>query len=129
MAQPGEITPYDLLGGAAALRRLVDRFYDIMASDPQAAAIHAMHAADSTEIRQKFFEFLSGWLGGPSLFIEKYGHPRLRARHLPFRIGDAERDQWLHCMDQALAQTPMEPALRAHLQEAFARTADFMRNV
>ncbi|WP_255990541.1 group II truncated hemoglobin [Chitinolyticbacter albus] len=123
-----EITPYELLGGEAVLRQLVDRFYDIMATDPRAAGIQAMHAADTTLIRQKLFEFLSGWLGGPQLFIEKYGHPRLRARHMPFAIGEAERDQWLLCMFQAMAEVPMEAALRAHLEEAFTRTADFMRN-
>ncbi|HSC79388.1 MAG TPA: group II truncated hemoglobin [Chitinolyticbacter sp.] len=123
-----EITPYELLGGEAVLRQLVDRFYDIMATDARAAGIQAMHAADTTLIRQKLFEFLSGWLGGPQLFIEKYGHPRLRARHLPFTIGEAERDQWLLCMFQAMAEVPMEAALRAHLEEAFTRTADFMRN-
>ncbi|WP_148715490.1 group II truncated hemoglobin [Chitinolyticbacter meiyuanensis] len=123
-----EITPYDMLGGEAVLRQLVDRFYDIMAADPRAAGIHAMHGADTTVIRQKFFEFLSGWLGGPQLFIEKYGHPRLRARHMPFAIGESERDQWLLCMFQAMAEVPMEDALRSHLEEAFTRTADFMRN-
>ncbi|WP_353326005.1 group II truncated hemoglobin [Chitiniphilus shinanonensis] len=121
-------TPYQLLGGEAVLRRLVDRFYDIMATDARAAGIHAMHGPDTASIRQRFFEFLSGWLGGPQLFIEKYGHPRLRARHMPFAIGEAERDQWLLCMFQAMAEIPMEAALREHLEEAFTRTADFMRN-
>ncbi|TJZ73501.1 group II truncated hemoglobin [Chitiniphilus eburneus] len=123
-----EQTPYQMLGGEAVVRQLVDRFYDLMATDPRAAGIHAMHAADSTAIRQKFFEFLSGWLGGPQLFIQRHGHPRLRARHMPFPIGESERDQWLLCMFQAMAEIPMETALREHLEEAFTRTADFMRN-
>ncbi|XZG71850.1 group II truncated hemoglobin [Chitinibacteraceae bacterium HSL-7] len=123
-----EVTPYEQLGGAVALRQLVDRFYDIMALDERAAGIQAMHGRDTTLIREKLFEFLSGWLGGPQLFIEKYGHPRLRARHMPFSIGEAERDQWLLCMFQAMDGLVTDPALREHLEEAFARTADFMRN-
>lgn len=123
-----EVTPYELLGGAAVLRQLVDRFYDIMASDPRAAGIQAMHGQDTTLIREKLFEFLSGWLGGPQLFIEKYGHPRLRGRHMPFSIGESERDQWMLCMLQAMAEIPMTHDLRSHLEEAFMKTADFMRN-
>ncbi len=122
------MTPYELLGGPAILRQLVDRFYDIMASDPRAAGVHAMHHADTTQIRERFYDFLSGWLGGPQLFIEKYGHPRLRGRHMPFAIGEAERDQWMLCMLQALAEVPMSHDLREHLEEAFMKTADFMRN-
>ncbi|QLG87234.1 group II truncated hemoglobin [Chitinibacter bivalviorum] len=122
------LTPYELLGGEAVLRRLVDRFYDIMENDQRAAGIHAMHAKDTTLIRDKLFEFLSGWLGGPQLFIEKYGHPRLRARHMPFSIGEAERDQWLLCMYQAMSEIAMSDELREHLEEAFFKTADFMRN-
>jgi hemoglobin len=128
MSEVIELTPYELLGGAAVVRQLVDRFYDIMASDPRAATIHAMHAPDSALIRDKFFDFLSGWLGGPQLFIEKYGHPRLRMRHIHFAIGEAERDQWLSCMFQAMADIKMPDELREHLEQAFFKTADFMRN-
>lgn len=128
MTSVTEMTPYQLLGGDAVLRQLVDRFYDIMYTDPRANGIHAMHAADSTLIREKFFDFLSGWLGGPQRFIEKHGHPMLRARHMPFAIGESERDQWLSCMFQAMEEIPMEAALKAHLEDAFYRTADFMRN-
>jgi hemoglobin len=128
MSEVQELTPYELLGGAAVLRQLVDRFYDIMATDPRAADIHRMHGEDTRLIREKLFEFLSGWLGGPQLFIEKYGHPRLRARHMPFSIGEAERDQWLLCMYQAMSEIPMREALREHLETAFLKTADFMRN-
>ncbi|MBM5571002.1 MULTISPECIES: group II truncated hemoglobin [Deefgea] len=128
MSDVVEVTPYELLGGASVLRQLVDRFYDIMASDSRAAGIHAMHGQDTTLIREKLFEFLSGWLGGPQLFIEKYGHPRLRSRHMPFAIGESERDQWMLCMLQAMAEIPMSDDLRSHLEEAFMKTADFMRN-
>lgn len=128
MSDIQELSPYELLGGAAVLRQLVDRFYDIMETDPRAAGINAMHSKDTTLIRDKLFEFLSGWLGGPQLFIEKYGHPRLRARHMPFAISDAERDQWLLCMYQAMSEMAMSDALREHLEQAFFKTADFMRN-
>lgn len=123
-----EATPYETLGGAVVLRTLVDRFYDIMASDPRAAGIQAMHPQNTMLIREKLFEFLSSWLGGPQLFIEKYGHPRLRGRHMAFAIGESERDQWMLCMLQAMAEIPMSEALREHLEEAFMKTANFMRN-
>ena len=121
-------TPYELIGGEAIVRLLVKCFYDVMDTLPEATHIRAMHAADLSEAREKLFMFLSGWLGGPALYLERYGHPRLRARHLPFTIGMAERDAWLHCMAQALQQTPMEVTLRKQLWESFCNTADFMRN-
>lgn len=123
-----ELTPYELLGGAGVLRRLVERFYQIMDTDPRAASIRAMHAPDLTMAQEKLYMFLSGWLGGPSLYIERFGHPRLRARHLPFPIDEAARDEWMLCMRQAMAEVPMEDALRKHLDGALFNTADFMRN-
>lgn len=122
------ITPYELLGGEAVLRRLVRRFYEIMDSEPSTQLIRHMHPQDLSISEDKLFLFLSGWLGGPSLYVEKYGHPRLRMRHMPFKIGINERDQWLFCMQKALNEIPMEPELRAKLDEAFFNTADFMRN-
>lgn len=122
------ITPYELLGGEAVLRRLVRRFYEIMDSEPSTQPIRHMHPKDLSISEDKLFLFLSGWLGGPSLYVEKYGHPRLRMRHMPFKIGINERDQWLFCMQKALNEIPMEPELRAKLDEAFFNTADFMRN-
>jgi len=123
-----QATPYERLGGEAALHRLVERFYDLMDSEPEAYAIRKLHPADLSGSRQKLVEFLSGWLGGPPLYIEKYGHPRLRARHLPFAIGAAERDAWMRCMDQAMLDTGLDEALRSELHAAFYKTADFMRN-
>lgn len=121
-------TPYDRLGGAGAVRALVDRFYDRMDSDPAAADIRRLHARDLRVSREKLFLFLSGWLGGPDLYVQRYGHPRLRARHLPFPIGSPERDQWLACMRNALDSPDVPPDLAASLAAAFARTADHMRN-
>ncbi|MBK6427892.1 MAG: group II truncated hemoglobin [Blastocatellia bacterium] len=121
-------TPYDQFGGADAVRALVDRFYDLMDSDPAYAGIRSLHAASLSGSREKLHLFLCGWLGGPPLYVERYGHPRLRARHLPFPIGVSERDQWLSCMKRALADADIDDALRRHLEGAFARTADHMRN-
>lgn len=122
------VLPYVVLGGEAGVRALVDRFYDLMELDPAYAAIRALHAPSLAAAREKLFLFLTGWLGGPPLYTERYGHPRLRARHLPFPIATVERDQWLACMDRALADSDVEPALRAGLMKAFFQTADWMRN-
>lgn len=123
-----ELSPYERLGGAAGTRRLVDHFYDAMEQLPEAATIRALHPADMADSRQKLYEFLSGWLGGPPLYVQKRGHPRMRMRHLPFTIGDVERDQWMHCMRQALEQCVPDAELRELLQGAFQRMADHMRN-
>ena len=121
-------TPYDQLGGEGAVRRLVDRFYDLMGSAPEAAEIRLLHAASLRQSREKLYLFLSGWLGGPPLYVERYGHPMLRARHLPFPIGERERDQWMWCMRRALAETPMVDELRTFLDQRFTAIADHMRN-
>ncbi len=123
-----EPTPYEMLGGEPGLRQLVDRFYDLMDSEAATREIRAMHAKSLRVSREKLFMFLSGWLGGPNLYIEKYGHPRLRRRHLPFAIGVAQRDQWMHCMHLALAEMPIDPTLRQQLEHALSKTADHMRN-
>ncbi|MBK8617360.1 MAG: group II truncated hemoglobin [Anaerolineales bacterium] len=119
---------YDLLGGEKKLRALVDRFYDLMDSSPEAKDIRALHAASLKSSREKLFMFLSGWSGGPSLYIEKYGHPRLRQRHMPFSIGEAERDQWLWCMNKALDESELLPSVVTHLKTRLSEVADFMRN-
>jgi len=124
-----DISPYQRLGGQVGVRRLVDRFYDLMDTLPEAADIRAMHPASLATSRDKLFKFLSGWLGGPQLYMEEYGHPRLRARHLPFSIDDAARDAWLLCMNQALEEQGIDdPLLLDHLRGSLAKTADFMRN-
>jgi hemoglobin len=120
--------PYALLGGDAAVRALVERFYDLMDLEPAYAELRALHAPDLAHAREKLYLFLSGWLGGPSLYIERYGHPMLRRRHLPFAIGLRERDQWLACIEQAMVEQGVADELRARLREAFFQTADWMRN-
>jgi hemoglobin len=121
-------TPYEQLGGEAGVRRLVDRFYDLMDTDPEAATIRALHATSLKASREKLFLFLTGWTGGPQLYVERFGHPRLRMRHFPFAIGARERDEWLWCMDHALAEQEIPEALRLHLRERLHALADHMRN-
>jgi hemoglobin len=121
-------TPYELIGGEPAVRALVERFYDLMDTLPEATEIRALHARDLRVSREKLFLFLSGWLGGPALYVEKYGHPMLRRRHLPFPIGTRERDAWMSCMRQALADVVEDDALRERLEQSFTATADHMRN-
>jgi hemoglobin len=125
-------TFYDLLGGeqrgAAAIRELVETFYDIMDTDKKAAPIRAMHPADLTASREKLFMFLTGWTGGPQLYIERYGHPFLRRRHLPFSIDESARDQWMYCMISAMHQLKMDDKLMQALAEQLYGVADFMRN-
>jgi hemoglobin len=124
---PGN-TPYDALGGEAAVRSIVERFYDHMDEDEAFAGIRGLHPPDLASSRTKLFEFLSGWLGGPPLYVEKHGHPRLRARHAPFPIGEAERDQWLGCMGRALDESGVNGVTRGFLDERFAHVANFMMN-
>jgi hemoglobin len=121
-------TPYELIGGEPAVRALVDRFYDHMDSLPEAAGVRGLHAKNLRVSREKLFLFLSGWLGGPSLYTEKYGHPMLRRRHLPFAIGVRERDEWMLCMRRALADVVEDAGLRQRLEQSFQATADHMRN-
>jgi len=128
MSENTEATPYAALGGDIAVRQLVDRFYELMDSVPEYYGIRKLHPADLAGSRDKLYRFLSGWLGGPPLYMEKYGHPMLRARHLPYPIGEAERDAWLACMLQAMEDQGVEPALREALLKAFYGTADWMRN-
>jgi len=121
-------TIYELIGGDATVARLCDRFYELMDSVSQFRELRQMHPADLKSSRDKLYMFLSGWFGGPDLFVEKFGHPRLRARHMPFSIGVQERDQWVACMVLAMESVGIEESLRAKLLENFFNTADFMRN-
>jgi hemoglobin len=127
-AEPEAPTPYELLGGDARVRELVERFYDLMELDPAYARLRQVHGSSLESAREKLYQFLSGWLGGPPLYTDKYGHPMLRARHLPFAIGDVERDQWMACMRQAMEEIEVPQGLRPGLTQAFQRTADWMRN-
>lgn len=120
--------PYDAIGGEVAVRALVDEFYDRMDTDPAVVVIRRMHDDDLTLAREKFFAFLSGWMGGPPVYVETYGHPMLRRRHFPFAIDRAARDEWMACMDYALAEVVDDPELRQWFRDRFANVADHMVN-
>jgi hemoglobin len=126
--EPQQQSAYELIGGESRLRELVDRFYDLMDLEPEFAGIRAMHPPALEGSRDKLLWFLSGWTGGPSLYIERFGHPRLRARHLPFAIASSERDQWLRCMALAMQDIGLPQALQERLMQSFYQTADWMRN-
>ncbi|MEO1889074.1 MAG: group II truncated hemoglobin [Cycloclasticus sp.] len=131
VVKPGQIyklNQYEKLGGESGVRQLTKHFYEAMNSIAEVKTIRDMHAPNLSQAEDKLFMFLSGWLGGPSLYIEKFGHPRLRAHHLPFSVGTKERDQWLHCMDVALSKMGIEKPMHDELMQAFFNTADFMRN-
>ena len=121
-------THYERIGGEQKVRALVQRFYHLMDELPEAHRIRKMHHISLKNSEDKLFMFLSGWMGGPQLFVEKFGHPRLRQRHLPFSIGDAERDQWMLCMTQAMQDVVEDEVLRRERTDALSKVADFMRN-
>jgi hemoglobin len=122
------LTHYQRIGGEAVLKQLTRRFYEIMDELPETYALRKIHPDDLSGSADKLYEFLSGWMGGPQLFIEKYGHPMLRRRHLPFKVDSDARDQWLLCMKLALEETVADAPLRCELYDAIARLADHMRN-
>jgi hemoglobin len=119
---------FELLGGESRLRELVDRFYDLMDLEPEFAGIRALHPTTLEGSRDKLYWFLCGWTGGPDLYIERFGHPRLRARHLPYSIASSERDQWLRCMAWAMQDVGVPEELQERLMHSFHQTADWMRN-
>jgi len=127
--EPHSQTAFELIGGEAALKTMVERFYDLMDLEPGYAALRAVHGPSLERAREKTYLFLCGWMGGPQHYVERFGHPRLRMRHLPFKIGILERDQWLACMHQAMGDVGVEEALKQRLLESFFQTADWMRNV
>ena len=123
---------YDLLGGepeaTLKIREIVEAFYDVMDSDEKAKTIRLMHPEDLSSSREKLFMFLTGWTGGPQLYTDRYGHPFLRRRHLPFKIGEEERDQWIYCMTKGMLNLKMEEKKIKALLNALYPIADFMRN-
>lgn len=123
-----EMTPYELIGGETTVRRLADRFYEIMDTDPGAARIRAMHGEDLAPIRQLLFEFLSGWLGGPPLYFKRPEHRCIMSAHRPYAIGDVERDEWMMCMRQAMDECVLPAEMRALLDQAFSRMANQFRS-
>jgi hemoglobin len=126
--KPPFATPFEWIGGEDKVKALVERFYDLMDLEPQYAQLRAAHGSELARARQNLFWFLCGWLGGPQHYTERFGHPRLRMRHMPFSIGIQERDQWVACMNQAMMETELPEGLREKLNASFLQTADWMRN-
>jgi len=123
-----ELAPFEQLGGEPGVRSLVDRFYDLMDLEPQFAALRALHPQDLEGSRDKLFWFLCGWLGGPDHYISRFGHPMLRARHLPYPIASRERDEWMACMLLAMQDLAVPAPLAERLGQSFQGTADWMVN-
>ena len=119
---------YQRIGGDEKIRALVQRFYYLMDELPEAFGVRKLHGADLKDAEEKLFMFLSGWMGGPQRYVEQFGHPRLRMRHITLSIGDAERDQWMLCMNQAMQDVVEDEGLRQELSAAFGKVADFMKN-
>jgi len=128
MAVVQQQTPYSLMGGEKSILSLVTRFYFYMDTLPDAKELRAVHAADLDSTKDKLYKFLSGWLGGPDLFQQQYGHPRLRQRHFPFVVNQQVRDQWMYCMKKALYEVAMPDDLRKNLTQALDDLATHMIN-
>jgi hemoglobin len=126
--KPPHETPFAWIGGEEKVQALVDRFYDLMDLEPRYAELRAAHGTELERARQNLVWFLCGWLGGPQHYTDRFGHPRLRMRHMPFKIGIVERDQWLAAMDEAMGDIGVDPKLRERLKASFFQTADWMRN-
>ena len=122
------VKPYETLGGEAGVKRLVHRFYELMDELPEAYTVRQMHPESLAGSAESLFEFLSGWFGGPGLYMAKKGHPRLRMRHAPYAVGPVERDEWMLCMTQALTEQVDDVAFRDNLINTFAQMANHMIN-
>lgn len=125
---PSQSNAYDRIGGEKVIRAIAHQFYLQMQSNEATQALLSLHRAPIDESEQKLFEFLSGWLGGPQLYQQKHGHPALRARHMPFKVDEAMRDQWLLCMKAAIEIEVTEPQHQQAIYSAIATLADHMRN-
>jgi hemoglobin len=121
-------TPYDRIGGEAGVRRLTRRFYALMDTLPEAAACRAIHPPSLAGSEAKLFDYLTGWLGGPPIYVEKHGPPMLRRRHLHAPIAGPEIAGWLLCFRQAWAETVTDAALTAAVLPQVEHLARHMRN-
>lgn len=120
------VTPFVEIGGEPGVRALAENFYDVI--EEGSPLLRNMLPANTANTRQKFYMYLTGWLGGPPVYEEKYGHPRLRMRHLPFPIGDTEAAEWMRCMREAMGRVEIDEPLRTFLDEGFGPLADHMKN-
>lgn len=122
------VSIYEYMGGESAVRSLAFRFYDLMDTLEEAKELRAIHPESLDESKEKFFQFLSGWFGGPQLYIKKHGHPRLRMRHMPFHIDKKARDAWMFCMKIALAEHIPHKEVREQIEASFGNLATKMQN-
>ena len=131
MEGPGRVEkiPYEMIGGEPGVRRLVECFYEIMETNPAAAKLRSMHAADLAPMRQTLFEFLSGAFGGPPLYMRRPDAKCIMSAHARFKIGEIERDQWMMCMRGAMESMELPAATYRLLDEGFLRMANAMVNV
>jgi hemoglobin len=120
---------YEMIGGAPVVEKLVTRFYYLMDTLDRVKELRDMHHGDLQPMVEKLILFMTGWLGGPPLYAQKYGHPKLRARHLPFPIGDKERDQWIFCMFKAMEDCEIADPAASLVKDALVKLADHMRNM
>lgn len=123
-----EVPLFRRIGGTDSVDRLVEAFYARMDALPAAKAIRTLHADDLSATKEVLKRYLGEWMGGPPLYSRERGHPRLRQRHLRFKIGEAERDAWLACMQGALNEVVDESSLRDEIYASLAKLADWMRN-
>lgn len=122
------ITLYEAIGGDATVKALTRRFYELMDTLPEAARCRAIHPADLSGSEAKFYDYLTGYLGGPPVYVEKHGHPMLRRRHFVAPIGPAERDEWLLCFRRAMDETIENVKLREIIWAPVERLAFHMQN-
>lgn len=122
------ITLYEAIGGDETVRALARRFYELMDELPEAARCRAIHPPDLSNSEAKLYDYLTGYLGGPPVYVEKYGHPRLRSRHFGAAIGVAERDEWLLCFSRAMQEVIENPKLREIIWPPIERLAHHMQN-
>ena len=128
MTTDSTLTPFQRIGGQPTVDRLIDSFYDRMDTQPEAAVIRALHPRDLSATRAVLKKYLAEWLGGPPAYSQERGHPRLRARHLPFSIGDEERDAWMFCMRGAMEEVVTDDIAREWIVQKRSQLADWMRN-
>ncbi|MBW8444754.1 MAG: hypothetical protein K0M49_03905 [Arenimonas sp.] len=122
------ITLYEAIGGDATVRALTRRFYELMDTLPQVKRCRAIHPPDLAESEEKLYDYLTGYLGGPPIYMQKRGHPMLRRRHMMAEIGPQERDEWLLCFRQALDETVEHEKLREIIWAPIEKLGHHMQN-
>lgn len=122
------VSLYTAIGGEPVVEKLVARFYELMDTLPEAKACRDIHPPSLEGSAQKLFLYLTGWLGGPPLYTDRFGHPMLRRRHFVAPIGPEEREGWLLCFNRALDETIYDPRLREMIREPATRLAMHMQN-